>query len=104
MGRESTAVARRPLSSRVTVSARAASPSVQPDGVIDPVEVLQALLRFDTRNPPGNERACLEYVAGLLETLGVEHRFLARDTARPNLIARLRGRADAPPVLLYGHV
>ena len=69
-----------------------------------PVELLQALLRFDTSNPPGHERACLEYVAGLLEDTGVEPVFYARDPERPNLVARLQGRGEAPPLLLYGHV
>lgn len=69
-----------------------------------PVELLQALIRLDTSNPPGNERACLEYVAGLLAEAGVEHRFVASDPERPNLVARVPGRGDAPPLLLYGHV
>ena len=69
-----------------------------------PVELLQALLRFDTSNPPGHERACLEYVGGILEAAGVEPVFYARDPERPNLVARLQGRGEAPPLLLYGHV
>jgi acetylornithine deacetylase/succinyl-diaminopimelate desuccinylase-like protein len=69
-----------------------------------PVELLRALLRFDTSNPPGNERPLLEFVAGLLRDTGVEPRFLARDEDRPNLVARLTGRGALPPLLLYGHV
>jgi len=26
-----------------------------------PAEILQNLIRFDTTNPPGNERPCIEY-------------------------------------------
>jgi acetylornithine deacetylase/succinyl-diaminopimelate desuccinylase-like protein len=74
------------------------------DGAIDPVALLRALLRFDTSNPPGNERACLEFVASLLRDRGVEPLLVARDPERPNLIARLSGRGDAPPLLLYGHI
>src|SRR5215211_5171182 len=69
-----------------------------------PVELLRALLRFDTSNPPGNERPLLEFVAGLLGETGVEPRFLARDEDRPNLVARVTGRGASPPLLLYGHV
>ena len=69
-----------------------------------PVELLRALLRFDTSNPPGNERACLQFVADLLRTSEIDSRFLARDDKRPNLVARLRGRRASPPLLLYGHV
>ena len=70
----------------------------------DPIELLRALVRFDTSNPPGRERECLEYVAGLLREAGIEPSFPARDSDRPNLVARLPGRGDAPPLLLYGHV
>lgn len=69
-----------------------------------PVELLQQLLRFDTTNPPGNERECIEWIRGLLEELGCEVRVLAREPERPNLIARIPGRGDAPPLLLQGHV
>ena len=30
------------------------------------VELLQELLRFDTTNPPGNERACIEFLQAQL--------------------------------------
>jgi acetylornithine deacetylase/succinyl-diaminopimelate desuccinylase-like protein len=72
--------------------------------VASPVELLRALLRFDTSNPPGDERPCLQFVADVLQTAGVEAQFLALDDARPNLIASVRGRGGAPPLLLYGHV
>jgi acetylornithine deacetylase/succinyl-diaminopimelate desuccinylase-like protein len=74
------------------------------DAAPDPVELLRALIRFDTSNPPGNERPCLEYLADLLREAGVEPRFVAQDADRPNLVARLPGRGDSPPLLLYGHV
>jgi acetylornithine deacetylase/succinyl-diaminopimelate desuccinylase-like protein len=76
-----------------------------PQGIQErPVELLQKLLRFDTSNPPGNERECIEWIRGLLEELGCEVRILARDPARPNLIARLPGRGVSAPLLLQGHV
>ena len=31
-----------------------------------PAELLQNLIRFNTTNPPGNERACIEYIDNLL--------------------------------------
>jgi acetylornithine deacetylase/succinyl-diaminopimelate desuccinylase-like protein len=69
-----------------------------------PVELLQTLIRFDTTNPPGNEAACIAYIRDLLEKAGFETLILARDEARPNLVTRLAGRGDAPPLLMYGHV
>jgi acetylornithine deacetylase/succinyl-diaminopimelate desuccinylase-like protein len=69
-----------------------------------PAELLQRLIRFDTTNPPGNERECVAFIEGLLRGAGIESRLFARDPDRPNLVARLAGRGAAPPLLLYGHV
>ncbi|MHB8468687.1 MAG: M20/M25/M40 family metallo-hydrolase [Gaiellaceae bacterium] len=70
----------------------------------DVVELLRELIRFDTTNPPGNEAACVAHVQSLVEAAGVETRIVAKDASRPNLIARLAGKGEAPPLLLYGHV
>jgi len=69
-----------------------------------PVELLQRLLRFDTTNPPGGERACIEWLDGVLRGGGLETRVVAADPERPNLVGRLRGEGLAPPLLLQGHV
>jgi acetylornithine deacetylase/succinyl-diaminopimelate desuccinylase-like protein len=70
----------------------------------DPAELLQKLIRFDTTNPPGNEAECITYINRLLTEAGLETAILAKDSNRPNLIARLKGQGAAPPFLLYGHV
>src|SRR5918999_2643657 len=67
-------------------------------------ELLQNLIRFDTTNPPGNERECISYLNALLAEAGCETTILASDSQRPNLISRLKGEGKAPPLLLYGHV
>ena len=69
-----------------------------------PAEMLQALVRFDTTNPPGNEAECITYLDGLLKSIGQETTLLYKDPNRPNLIARLKGAGSAPPLLLQGHV
>jgi acetylornithine deacetylase/succinyl-diaminopimelate desuccinylase-like protein len=71
---------------------------------LDPVLLAKQLIRFDTTNPPGAEAACIAHIAGLLAGAGLDCRILARDSARPNLLARLPGRGVAPPLLLHGHV
>src|SRR3712207_470998 len=71
---------------------------------MDATPVLQRLLRFDTVNPPGNERPAQEYLAGLLEDAGFDVRLEGRTEPRPNLVARLRGRADGPTLCLLSHV
>ena len=69
-----------------------------------PAELLQTLIRFDTTNPPGNERPCIQYINGLLKDAGIKTNMVARTSGRPNLFARLKGSGQAPPLLLYGHV
>ena len=69
-----------------------------------PLELLQTLVRFDTTNPPGNEVACIGHINHVLTYGGFTPTLLAKDAARPNLIARLPGRGDAPPVLWQAHV
>jgi acetylornithine deacetylase/succinyl-diaminopimelate desuccinylase-like protein len=67
-------------------------------------EVLRQLVRFNTVNPPGNERPAIEYLAGYLEHAGLEVQLLAADEQRPNLVADLPGRADGPTLCYLGHV
>jgi len=71
---------------------------------LTPVKLLQQLIRFDTTNPPGNEAECIGFVRNLLEAAGCETETYAKDPARPNLVARLEGAGDSPPLLLQGHV
>ncbi len=70
----------------------------------NPAALLQKLVQFDTTNPPGNEAECIAYIQQLLAQAEVETRILAKTPERPNLIARLPGRGNAAPLLLYGHV
>jgi acetylornithine deacetylase/succinyl-diaminopimelate desuccinylase-like protein len=71
---------------------------------VTPIELLQQLLRFDTTNPPGNERACIEFTRGILEEAGCETETYAKDPERPNLVTRIAGTGGGTPLLLYGHV
>jgi acetylornithine deacetylase/succinyl-diaminopimelate desuccinylase-like protein len=72
--------------------------------VIDAVELLRDLIRFDTTNPPGNEEACVAYVETLLRKHGIESERIEKVSGRPNLIARHAGSNGGPPLVLYGHV
>jgi acetylornithine deacetylase/succinyl-diaminopimelate desuccinylase-like protein len=70
-------------------------------------ELLGELLRFNTVNPPGNERPAQEYLAKLLSEAGFECELLGAEPQRPNLVARLSGSDRDPthPTLCYlGHV
>jgi acetylornithine deacetylase/succinyl-diaminopimelate desuccinylase-like protein len=73
----------------------------------DTTRVLQELVRFNTVNPPGNERPAIEFLARYLRHAGFRTELLADDDARPNLVADLsaHGGHDDDPTLCYlGHV
>jgi len=42
-----------------------------------PIQLLQNLIRFDTTNPPGNERECISYINNLLNGAGIETTLLS---------------------------
>ena len=69
-----------------------------------PAQLLQRLIKFNTTNPPGNERACVEYIRDVLTAVGIESTLYAKSPERPNLYARLQGQGKTHPLLLYGHV
>jgi len=69
----------------------------------DPVKLLQKLIRFDTSNPPGNERECIEWIENLLSEVGFNTSLYASEEDRPNLVATFGDTSDSP-LMLYGHV
>jgi len=72
--------------------------------MLEPEHILQKLVNINTVNPPGNELQCIEYMKGLFDDAGIETKILAKDPNRPNLLVRLLGSGEKPPILLYGHV
>ncbi len=64
--------------------------------------LLQALLRLDTVNPPGNETQAAELLRGYLAQNGVECELYAREPHRANLVARIRG-GDGPSLAFLSH-
>jgi acetylornithine deacetylase/succinyl-diaminopimelate desuccinylase-like protein len=68
------------------------------------VALLQRLLRINTVNPPGNEGEAQEHLRALLAEAGWECEILAAEPERPNLVARLPGRAEGPTLALICHV
>jgi acetylornithine deacetylase/succinyl-diaminopimelate desuccinylase-like protein len=73
------------------------------DPVAEATELLQKLIRFDTVNPPGNERAAQEYLSAYLTEAGFECELLGAEPERPNLVARLRPTdpTETGPTLCY---
>jgi succinyl-diaminopimelate desuccinylase len=72
--------------------------------LLTPLELTQQLLRFDTINPPGNERPCAEYLGHILEEAGFDVDFYEFAEKRTSLIARIGGSAAKPPLCLTGHL
>jgi acetylornithine deacetylase/succinyl-diaminopimelate desuccinylase-like protein len=70
------------------------------------LEHLQALIRLDTQNPPGNELLVALYFDSVLTGVpGVERQVLVAEEGRANFVARLRAPgATERPVLLMGHM
>ena len=72
--------------------------------VVDPVPLTQELLRFNTINPPGEERACARHLGALLEASGFQVDYYEFAEDRTSLVARLEGGADQPPICFTGHI
>jgi acetylornithine deacetylase/succinyl-diaminopimelate desuccinylase-like protein len=66
-------------------------------------ELLQALIRLDTVNPPGNETRAAELLRDYLAESGVACELYARVPERANLVARIPGRGDGPRLALLSH-
>ena len=63
----------------------------------------QALLKFDTSDPPGQEKPAVDYLKAVLEAEGIPSEVVALAPNRPSLIARLKGSGAKRPILLMGH-
>jgi acetylornithine deacetylase/succinyl-diaminopimelate desuccinylase-like protein len=65
-------------------------------------ELLRALIRIDTVNPPGNETIAAKALHDYLAGNGIESELLAQTPERANLVARLPG-GDGLSLLLMAH-
>ena len=74
------------------------------ESVPAPAQLLRELIRFDTTNPPGGEGPCVAYLRDLFAARGARTWTLSQVPGRPNLVVRVAGRGQAPPLLLQGHV
>src|SRR5260221_10172501 len=68
------------------------------------VELARDLIRLDTTNPPGEEHLAVELIELLLRDAQIEFARYESEPGRPNLVAHVKGRGEAPPLLLQGHV
>lgn len=68
------------------------------------VRRLQAMLQYNTTNPPGNELALANYLAEELRAEGLEAEVLCSAEQRGNLVVRLRGDGSERPILMMSHL
>ncbi|HCU90384.1 MAG TPA: acetylornithine deacetylase [Gammaproteobacteria bacterium] len=68
------------------------------------LEITQELVRFDTRNPPGDEHACANYLAELMRDFGLEVAAYEFAPNRTSLVARLKGRGEKKALCFGGHI
>lgn len=67
-------------------------------------QLLKNLLSIPTANPPGNERALAEYIAGYLRDTPCEVYCQAVSEGRTNVVAVLRGKSKENALMLNGHL
>jgi succinyl-diaminopimelate desuccinylase len=70
----------------------------------DAIALTRELLRFDTINPPGQERACARHAGALLEGWGFHVDYHEYAEGRTSVVARAGGSASKPPLCLTGHI
>ena len=67
----------------------------------------QALLRFDTSDPPmtppGGEKPAADYLKQILDKEGIPNQVFVLEANRPNVVARLKGSGAKRPLLLMAH-
>jgi acetylornithine deacetylase/succinyl-diaminopimelate desuccinylase-like protein len=84
----------------------AAQPAAGPDWAAlrkETLEHFQALVRFDTTDPPGREQAAADYLQQVLTREGVPTEVFTLDSGRPNIVARLKGSGRKRPLLIMAH-
>jgi acetylornithine deacetylase/succinyl-diaminopimelate desuccinylase-like protein len=89
--------------SAVGLTAQSAGNVDWPRVETETMEHFQAVLRFDTSDPPGNERPAAEYLKQALEREGIPTKVFELEPNRLNVVARLTGSGKKRPLLLMGH-
>lgn len=74
-------------------------------GTLEVVDLLRALVKAPSPNPPGDERAAQAIVREYLEAIpGVDVQEVGVAPARPMLVATLHGRAPGRTIAFAGHI
>jgi acetylornithine deacetylase/succinyl-diaminopimelate desuccinylase-like protein len=68
------------------------------------LEHLQAMIRMNTVNPPGNELPVAKYLDSTMRAAGIETHLFEPAPGRGSLVAVLKGDGSRKPVLIMGHM
>jgi acetylornithine deacetylase/succinyl-diaminopimelate desuccinylase-like protein len=71
---------------------------------VETVSRLQAIIRFDTTNPPGNELPLALYLEAALREEGIETSRFESGQNRAVLVGRIPGNGTKRPVILLAHM
>jgi succinyl-diaminopimelate desuccinylase len=67
------------------------------------VKLAQQLIRVNTSNPPGNEKAAADILVKRLRALGLEVKIFEATRGRPNVLGIWKGRGNKT-LILHGHL
>ena len=71
---------------------------------VNSVQLAQELIRFRSVNPPGDEAACIEFLADTLSAAGIAVETHEFAPGRPSIVARAAGSGNQAPLCFTGHV
>jgi len=70
----------------------------------EPISLTQRLIRFNTVNPPGQEKACAVWIGEFLKDSGFQVSFYEFDDKRTSLVAVLKGAGEKASLCFSGHL
>ena len=68
------------------------------------VKTLQAYVRINTSNPPGDVTKAADFLSGILQREGIPFKRFESGPGRSIVLARLKGSGPAKPLLLMNHM
>jgi acetylornithine deacetylase/succinyl-diaminopimelate desuccinylase-like protein len=80
------------------------SPEILNEVEEEVTQLLSNLIRINTTNPPGNERAAANYIAQWLGKEGLKSEIIESSPGRGSVVARLKGTGEKPSLLLLSHL
>src|SRR6476620_6353081 len=95
------------LAALMTLVASTTLPGQEPDWSAasrETLEHLQAMIRMNTVNPPGNELQVAKYLDSTMRAAGIETHLFEPAPGRGSLVARIKGNGSKQPVLIMGHM